>query len=73
MDPILIFTFIIVFALIPFGFAVVWTLYRNTVVFSTAMTVFITSMGVGIVAFSIGNKGSGEFRRAFSGWLALIL
>ena len=57
MDPILIFSCIIVFALIPFGFLVVWMLYRNTVIFSTAMTVFITSMGVGIVAFSIGNKG----------------
>jgi len=57
MDPILKFSCIIVFALIPFGYAVVWALYRNTIVFSTAMTVFITSMGVGIVAFSIGNKG----------------
>jgi methyl-accepting chemotaxis protein len=57
MDPILTFSLIIVFALIPFGYAVVWTLYRNTVIFSTAMTVFITSLGVGIVAFSIGNKG----------------
>ncbi len=57
MDPILKFSCIIVFALIPIGYAIVWAMYRNTVVFSAALTVFITSMGVGIVAFSIGNKG----------------
>lgn len=57
MDPIITFTLTIVFALIPFGYAVVWALYKKTIIFSTAMTIFIASMGVGIVAFVIGNKG----------------
>lgn len=57
MDPIITFTIIIVFALIPFGYGVVWTLYRKTIIFSTAMTIFIASMGIGIVAFVVGNRG----------------
>jgi methyl-accepting chemotaxis protein len=57
MDPIIKFVLIIVFALTPFGFGVVWTLYRKSIIFSTAITIFIASMGVAIVAFVIGNKG----------------
>ena len=57
MDPILTFTLIVVLGLLPFGYGVVWALYRKTIIFSTAMTIFIASMGVGIVAFIVGNKG----------------
>lgn len=57
MDPIITFILIIVLGLIPFGYGVVWFLYRKTIIFSTAMTIFLTSMGVGIVAFVIGNRG----------------
>ncbi|MDP4210849.1 MAG: methyl-accepting chemotaxis protein [Bacteroidota bacterium] len=57
MDPVVIFSLFVVFALIPFGYGVVWFLYRKSIIFSTAMTVFIASMGVGIVAFIVGNKG----------------
>ena len=57
MDPILIFFLIILFGLIPFGYGVVWILYRKTIIFSTAMTIFLTSMGVGVVAFVVGNRG----------------
>jgi methyl-accepting chemotaxis protein len=60
MNPILKFALIVVFGLIPFGFGVVWTLYRRTIIFSTALTVFIASMGVGIVAFTIGYIGIGK-------------
>ncbi|MFN8206335.1 MAG: methyl-accepting chemotaxis protein [Bacteroidales bacterium] len=57
MDPVLIFVLIIVFGLLPFGFTVVYVLYRKTMIVTTALTTFIASMGVGIVAFVIGNKG----------------
>jgi len=57
MDPILIFALIVIFGLIPLGYAIVWTLYKKTIIFTTAMTIFIASMGVGIVAFVIGHRG----------------
>jgi methyl-accepting chemotaxis protein len=57
MDPVLIFFLIIVVGLIPFGFGVVYFLYRGTVIYSTALTTFLASMGVGMVAFVVGNKG----------------
>jgi methyl-accepting chemotaxis protein len=57
MDPIITFALIVVFALTPFGYAIVWALYRKTIIFSTAMTIFVASMGVGIVAFVVGNRG----------------
>ncbi len=57
MDPVVKFALFVVFGLIPFGYGVVWFLYRRTIIFSTAMTVFIASMGIAIVAFTIGNKG----------------
>lgn len=57
MDPVVKFALFVVFALIPFGYGVVWFLYRKTIIFSTAMTVFIASMGIAIVAFTIGSKG----------------
>jgi methyl-accepting chemotaxis protein len=60
MNPIIEFSLIVVFGLVPFGFAVVWTLYRHTIIFSTALTVFIASMGVGIVAFTVGYIGIGK-------------
>ncbi|MBN1951897.1 MAG: hypothetical protein JW801_11915 [Bacteroidales bacterium] len=57
MDDILVFSLIVVLGLVPFGYGVVWSLYRKTIIFNTAMTVFIASMGVGIVAFVVGNRG----------------
>jgi methyl-accepting chemotaxis protein len=57
MNPILIFTLVVIFALVPFGYGVVWFLYRKTIIFYTAFTTFIASMGVAIVAFIIGNLG----------------
>ncbi len=57
MNDILIFSMIVVFALIPFGFGVVYFLYRGTIIYLTAMTTFIGAMGTGIVAFCVGNLG----------------
>lgn len=57
MSPILLFSLFIVFVLIPFGYGVVWFLYRKTIIFYTALTTFISSMGIAIVAFIIGNLG----------------
>ncbi|HOP05015.1 MAG TPA: HAMP domain-containing methyl-accepting chemotaxis protein [Tenuifilaceae bacterium] len=57
MNPILQFTLFVVFALIPFGFGVVWFLYRKTIIFYTAMATFIASMGIAIVAFCVGYLG----------------
>lgn len=57
MSPIVKYILLVVFALIPFGFAVVWVLYRKTIIYTTALTVFIASMGVSIVAFCVGYLG----------------
>jgi methyl-accepting chemotaxis protein len=57
MNPILQFALFVVFALIPFGYGVVWFLYRKSIIFYTAITIFITSMGIAIVAFTIGQLG----------------
>jgi methyl-accepting chemotaxis protein len=35
----------------------VWLLYRKTIIYTTALTVFIASMGVSIVAFCVGYLG----------------
>lgn len=57
MDPLFVFILIVVFAIIPFGYGVVWFLYRKSIIFSTAMTVFVASMGVAIVGYIIGANG----------------
>lgn len=57
MSPIVKYILLVVFALIPFGFAVVWVLYRKTIIYTTALTIFIASMGVSIVAFCVGYLG----------------
>ncbi len=57
MNPIVSYILLVVFGLIPFGFAVVWFLYRNTIIYTTALTVFIASMGISIVAYCVGLLG----------------
>jgi methyl-accepting chemotaxis protein len=57
MDPIITFALILIFGLMPFGYVVVWALYRGTIIYSTAITIFVTSMGVSIVGFVVGNRG----------------
>lgn len=57
MHVIVLFILIVLFGLIPFGYIVVWSLYKRTIIFQTAMSVFIGSMGVGIVGFIVGNLG----------------
>lgn len=57
MINILIFACIVIFGIVPFGVGVVWFLYRKTIVFPVALTVFFLSMFVGIVAFAISEIG----------------
>lgn len=57
MSPILEFVILIVGILIPLGSLLVWFLYRGSVVYSIAMTIFICSMGCAIVAFIVADKG----------------
>lgn len=57
MNPIVTYILLVVFGLIPFGFGVVWLLYRKTIIYSTALTVFIASMGISIVAYCVGYLG----------------
>jgi methyl-accepting chemotaxis protein len=59
MSPILMFILLIVCILIPFGFIVMWVLYKNSIIYQTAITTFISSMGVAIVAFCVGELGFG--------------
>ncbi len=57
MKDLLIFIAIVLFGLIPFGYAVVWTLYRKTIVFTAALLVFLSSMFCSIVAFAVSEFG----------------
>jgi methyl-accepting chemotaxis protein len=57
MNPVVIYLLITVFGVIPFGYAVIWILYRNTIIFPTALTTFIASIGFAVVAFIVGNQG----------------
>ena len=57
MNPIITYILIVVLGLIPFGYVVVWMLYRKTIIYTTALTVFFTSMGVSVVAFCVGYLG----------------
>jgi methyl-accepting chemotaxis protein len=57
MSPFVIVTLIVVFGLIPFGFLIVWTFYRGSIIFVTAFTTFVAAMGQGILSFYIGYKG----------------
>ncbi len=57
MNPIVTYILIVALGLIPFGYAVVWLLYRKTIIYTTALTVFFTSMGVSVVAFCVGYIG----------------
>ncbi len=57
MKDLLIFIALVLFGLIPFGYTVVWTLYRKTIVFSMALIVFLASMFCSIVAFAVSVFG----------------
>lgn len=57
MNDLLIFAAIVIFALVPFGYGVVYFLYKKTIVFTAAMTVFIASMFTGIFAFAVSEFG----------------
>lgn len=57
MKDLLIFIAIVLFGLIPFGYVVVWTLYRKTIVFPSALLVFLASMFCSIVAFAVSEFG----------------
>jgi methyl-accepting chemotaxis protein len=57
MDPFVIVILIVIFGLLPFGYLVVHILYRNSVIFITALSTFIAAMGQSIISFYIGYKG----------------
>ena len=57
MSPFVIIILIVVFGLLPFGFILVYTLYRNSVIFVTALSTFVAAMGQSIISFYIGYKG----------------
>jgi methyl-accepting chemotaxis protein len=53
MNPILTFALILLI-FIPVGIGIMYTLYRNTVVFSIATLIFLASLGVAFLGFLIG-------------------
>ncbi len=57
MHIILKFALIILFGIIPFGIAVMYTLYRGTIIWRMAIIVFFYSMVIGLIAFSVGVLG----------------
>jgi len=73
MNPIVTYILLVVFGLIPFGFAVVWILYRKTIIYTTALTIFFTSMGVSVVAFCVGYIGFSTLYWAIPACLAWLV
>lgn len=57
MNNLIVFALIVLCALIPFGFGVVYLLYKKTIVFPVALMVFISSMFCSIVAFAVSEYG----------------
>lgn len=57
MNDLLIFVLIVFLGLIPFGFGVVYFLYKRTIVMPVALMVFISSMFCAIVAFAVSEYG----------------
>lgn len=53
MSSMLIFSLIVLFGLIPFGFVVMKLIFKKTIVFKVALLVFISSMICSILAYSI--------------------
>ena len=48
---------VVILGLVPFGYFVVWSLYRKSVIFITAYTTFIAAMGQSIISYYIGERG----------------
>jgi methyl-accepting chemotaxis protein len=57
MSSFAIVVLIVVFGLLPFGYLVIYFLYRNTVIYITAISTFIAAMGQSIISYYIGYKG----------------
>jgi methyl-accepting chemotaxis protein len=57
MNPFTIIILVVVFGLLPFGYLVVWLLYRNSIIYITALSTFVAAMGQSIISFYIGYKG----------------
>jgi methyl-accepting chemotaxis protein len=73
MNNLVVFILIVFFGIIPFGLAVIWTLYRKTIVFNMAFLVFIASMMCSIVAFAVGKYGFKSLLWAIPSSLAFLL
>ena len=73
MNPIIEFIILIVGILIPLGSLLVWFLYRGSIVYSIAMTIFLCSMGCAIVAFIVAINGFGMLWWAIPASLAFLL
>lgn len=57
MSDLVKFALIVVLGIIPFGFGIMYFLYRRTIVFVAASIVFVASMLVGIVSFAVSTYG----------------
>jgi len=57
MSPFIIIILVVVFGILPFGYLVVYTLYRNTVIYITALSTFVAAMGQSLISYYIGYKG----------------
>jgi methyl-accepting chemotaxis protein len=56
MNPILIFA-LILFAILPFGIGVVRFVFRKTITYRITLLIFVTSMGIALLSFTIGQLG----------------
>lgn len=73
MNDLLIFICIVLFALIPFGFGVVYMLYKKTIVMPVALMVFVSSMFCAIVAFAVSEFGFNSLYWAIPACLAFLV
>lgn len=61
MNPILLFTLIMVIGVLPLSILVYWLKYRGTIIYKTAFAILITNLLVAIASFTIGLKGINYF------------
>lgn len=73
MNDILSFALLVIFILVPFGLVVIRVRYKNTIVARMAVLAFLSSMGVGIVAFAVAKIGNTSLWWAIPTCLAYLL
>jgi len=57
MNPVLLFSLIMFFGVMPVSILIYWLKYRGTIIYKTAFAILITNLLVAIASFTIGEYG----------------